>query len=93
MMMSCGTWEPSVCALLISLMRNEASVLGEGEKSVKGQPLREYCQGIRANNACILSQMTQTGSCTSKRMGKRKTELMAYMSSLKKSCILGLVAV
>lgn len=91
MMMSCGTGEPSVCALLNSLMRNETSVLEEEEKSVKGQSLREYCQGIRANNACILSQMTQTASCTSERMGTRKTEFMAY-TSLFKTCILGLVA-
>lgn len=81
MMMSCGTCEPSVCALLISHMRNETSVLEEEEKSEKDQSLREHCQGIRANNACILSPMTQTGSSTSKRMGKRKTELMVYISS------------
>lgn len=92
MMMSCGTWEPSVCALLNSLMRNETSVLEEEERGVKGQSPREYCQGIRANNACILSQMTQTGSCTSERMGKRKTELLAYISLFIKTCILGLVA-
>lgn len=75
MMMSCGTWEPSVRALLICLMRNEAPVLEEEEKSVRGQSLREFCQAIRANNACILSQVTQTGSCTSKGWGRGKQSL------------------
>lgn len=74
-MMSCGTWEPSVCTLLICLTRNETSVLEEEEKSVKGQFLREYCQGLRANNACILSRVTQTGSCTSKGWGRGKQSL------------------
>lgn len=92
-MMSCGTWEPSVCALLNSLMRNEASALEEEEKSVRGQSLREYCQGIRANNAWILPGVTQAASCTSERMGKRKTQLMACISLLNQTSILGLVAV
>jgi len=67
MMMSYSTCKQSVSALLNSFMRNETSGLEE-EESEKGQSLWEYCQGIRANNACILSLMTQTGSSTSKRM-------------------------
>lgn len=73
--MSCGTWEPSVCALLICLVRNEASVLEEEGKSVRGQSPREFCQAIRANNAWILSQVTQTGSCTSRGWERGKQSL------------------
>lgn len=93
MMMSHGTCKQTVSALSTSVMRNEISVLEEEEKSEKGQSLRECCQGIRANNACTLSPMTQTGSLTSKRMWKRKTELIVYISLLNKTCILGLATV